>query len=90
MAKYDIYNPTRARRVIFDGLTNRRVEILPGQTVEGVPLADSVVERLRGYTGDLQVTEVQDGDPVPPPPVLKASVEPGKVSVVKPSRKVVS
>lgn len=60
---YDIYNPTPSRRVIYDGIENKKaIEIMPGQIVKNIELADHVVEKLRGKVNgnafnELQLTE---------------------------------
>lgn len=69
MTAYNLHNPTRAPRVIWDGITNAKpIRVLPGETQEDVVLADHVVARLRrdaalGEDVELKVTEVK---PVPP------------------------
>lgn len=47
MAKYDITNPTLARRVIFDGLANqRKIVVEPGETKVGVELSEDVASKF--------------------------------------------
>ena len=46
--KYDLFNPSSARRIIHDNLPSaRRIEILPKGTVKAQALADHVVTHLR-------------------------------------------
>lgn len=70
MPVFKIYNPTPARRVIFDGLENskKRLEINPGQTIDSVELSGAVASRLmknrgaddRGRPVELIVTLLED------------------------------
>ena len=54
MAKYDITNPTSARRVIYDGTADqRRVVVEPGETKLGVLLAEDIAANYGdGLDGD--------------------------------------
>jgi hypothetical protein len=53
MAKYEVTNPTLARRVIYDGLTNRRIVVEPGETKSGVELSGDVAAKFGdGLDGD--------------------------------------
>jgi hypothetical protein len=53
MAKYEVTNPTLARRVIYDGLTQRRIVVEPGETKSGVELDESVAAKFGdGLDGD--------------------------------------
>ena len=47
--KCDLHNPTRARRVIYDGIEGSMKEITvdPGATLRGVALHRAVAEELR-------------------------------------------
>lgn len=46
-SKWDITNPTQARRIIFDGTPEqKKIEIMPGQTKLGVELTDDVAENF--------------------------------------------
>lgn len=45
---FDLHNPTPARRVIYDGLRERPIEIGPGDTLKGVPLAPHIADRFLG------------------------------------------
>jgi hypothetical protein len=65
MPLYDLHNPTRAPRIIYDGIIRpellqrldyepsandmRCIRIEAGETVKGVALADHVVKRLEDY-----------------------------------------
>jgi hypothetical protein len=90
--KYDIYNPTTARRIIHNGLEeSRQIEILPRSSVTGVELADIVASKLIARSkadldGELRltehVTEVVEEDG----PKMKLSVDDSKVSIVKAKR----
>jgi len=69
--KCDLYNPTQAARVIYDGINNSvPIRIAPGETVSGILLAEHVIATLKqsakiGPNVDLIVTEIQDPDPEP-------------------------
>lgn len=78
---YDIHNPTPARRVIYDGITNVKAIIIPPKaTLNGVPLADHIVERLNKrlnpeQTNALVVTLVGAVEPEAPEPVPPAAAK---------------
>jgi len=67
--KCDLYNPTQAARVIYDGINNSvPIRIAPGETVSGILLAEHVIATLKqsakiGPNVDLIVTEIQDPEP---------------------------
>jgi hypothetical protein len=48
MARHDIHNPTKARRVIHDGIerSQKQISIEAGATKHGVELDDAVVKQL--------------------------------------------
>lgn len=47
MTKYNIYNPSTARRIIHSGVAGaKHIEILPRQSIENVELSDNVAENL--------------------------------------------
>ena len=53
MAKYEVTNPTLARRVIYDGLTQRRIVVEPGETKSSVELSEDVAAKFGdGLDGD--------------------------------------
>jgi hypothetical protein len=60
---YDITNPGRARRVIYDGIENDRpIDIDPGQTRQGVRLAVETVRKLvKADPADLLIVEADVG-----------------------------
>lgn len=53
MQHYDITNPTKARRVIYDGIPSgenkkqKTITIDPGETKKDVALSERIVEELR-------------------------------------------
>lgn len=55
MKNYDIHNPTRAARVIYDGIDHgggnqREIHIVPGATKLCVALSDDIAQELRNRT----------------------------------------
>lgn len=93
MAKYNIYNPATARRVIHNGLAeSRSIEIPPHSSKEGVELADHValelMERADKIAGELQLTQVSEAEeaPINPStglPPMKMAIKDELVSVIK-------
>ena len=90
--KYDIYNPTTARRIIHTGTAESRpVEILPRSSVTGVELADHIAERLLARSkadldNELRLTEHVEVESEEKAPALKLTVDDSKVSIVKAKR----
>lgn len=86
--KYDIYNPTTARRVIHTGTAESRpVEILPRSSVTGVELADHIADRLLSRSkadldGELRLTEHVSEVAVEASPI-KMAIDESKVGVLK-------
>ncbi len=74
---YDVHNPLKNRRVIFDGIENKTpIGIDPGETRRGVVLADHVAEKLLAQSDDLQLTEAKPGASVNlSPPSADAGIE---------------
>ena len=72
---YDIYNPTRTPRIIYDGIegSQRQYKLGPGARINGVALGQGVVDTLRSRTNDLQVfvrgqsAKLEPDKPVPIP-----------------------
>lgn len=74
----NLYNPTRARRVIYDGIegSDKQITIAPGETKRGVTISRTIAEELRDRNrakkdSDLQVrpqtTEVEETTKSPEP-----------------------
>lgn len=54
---FDIYNPTRACRIIYDGILNdRQIVIQPGKTVRGVNLSPLTAQKILETKNDLVIT----------------------------------
>lgn len=71
---YDIHNPTKARRVIYDGSKDQKqVVIEPGDTKKAVPLADHILKQLKARENDLVITESK------PVPFIAQTVDPQKM-----------
>lgn len=96
--KYDLFNPSSARRLIHDNLPSaRRYEIPPKGTVKNVGLADHVVTHLRAAfqrdpMGELHITEsniVEEAEAAPSPesriPVqaMQMQIDEEKVTIIK-------
>ena len=79
---YDIYNPTRAPRVLYDGIegSQRSYRIGPGDRLQKVPLADHIVKDLVERKDDLRLTPRGSHNlpqPAPAPaPVLRTKKPP--------------
>lgn len=59
--RYDLFNPTRAPRIIYDGLSQREIRIAPGCEALGVPLSDVVARNLFRTNGqDDLIIEAHD------------------------------
>jgi hypothetical protein len=86
--RYDIYNPSPARRIIHNGLAEpRAIEVLPRKSVDGVELADSVAERLIALSKTDPNTELHLKEVVPSDeekiPAMKMTVDDSKIDVIK-------
>lgn len=85
--KYDIYNPTTARRIIHNGMEeSRQIEILPRSSVTGVELADIVASKLIARSkadldGELRLTEHSAPEKESSP--FKMTIDESKVEIVK-------
>lgn len=85
--KYDIYNPTTARRIIHNGMEeSRQIEILPRSSVTGVELADIVASKLIARSkadldGELRLTEHAASEEESSP--FKMTIDESKVEIVK-------
>jgi hypothetical protein len=54
--KYDLFNPTQATRIIYDGLAQREVRMAPGTEVIGIRLSDVVARNLyRTSDNDIKI-----------------------------------
>lgn len=86
MTKYDLYNPTSARRIIHTGTEeSRAVEILPRVSVDAVELADHVAKSLinratKNPEGELRIRMSEDA---PDGAGIKMTIDESKVSIVK-------
>ncbi len=58
---FDIYNPTKALRIIYDGVTE--ISIKPDSVIRGIDLSKATRDRLKVLRGDLVVVPHMD----PPP-----------------------
>ena len=68
---YDIYNPTKARRVIWNGIDNKqKIVIDPGQIAEDVELADHVVKSIRDTAAKAGADKELELREDAPPPML--------------------
>ncbi len=53
---YDLVNPSRARRIIYDGIENlTKIVIEPGGKVENVRLAEAIAKELMARKNDLKI-----------------------------------
>jgi hypothetical protein len=95
MKNYDIQNPTRAARVIYDGArpNQRQYHIGAGESRDGVALSDDIAEELIARTrgkgkenSDLLLT-LSDEQPEHKEPDLKTTKEPDSKSTGKQSNK---
>lgn len=90
--KYDLYNPSTARRIIHDGTEGSRpVEILPRSSVTGIELADNIASTLIARSkadldNELRITEHVAEPEEGKAPALKMTVDDSKVSIVKAKR----
>lgn len=68
MTNYDIYNPTRTPRIIYDGIegSQRQLRLEPGARINDVALGQGVVDLLRSRLDDLQVFVRGDWDMLGP------------------------
>lgn len=85
MAKYDIYNPATARRIIHSGVAGSRpIEILPRETVQGVELADIIAERLieRNAKDPENELKLEFADDQPKFEAMKIKIDESKIDVV--------
>jgi hypothetical protein len=72
----DIENPTKRRRIFFDGSERqRRIVMEPGESLTNVALSEHVVILFRKREGDLRITEVRQVNP----PAPRASRKKGDV-----------
>ncbi len=71
--RYDIFNPTTAPRVIYDGIDGqqRKITVLPNETKREVELADHIASGFHYAptedTGDLVLTPLDQPQPPPAP-----------------------
>lgn len=77
MPLYDIHNPLKHRRVIFDGITNKTpIGLDPDQTLKGVDLASHVADKLLAQDDDLELTPTKPSGSVNiSPPPAEAGIE---------------
>ena len=57
----DLYNPTRARRIVLDGIDGsmRQIMIGPGETRRGVTISRTIAEELRNRNRKTPKSEVE-------------------------------
>ena len=81
---YDLYNGTRATRIVYDGLISQReIRIAPKQSVIGIELSDWVARDLFRNSGNDDITiEVHDPNkPVAPEFAKPAIVLDGRFGI---------
>lgn len=73
MKTYDIYNPSKATRIIYDGIegSQRSFKLTPGTRLQNVPLADHIVQTLVDRNDELKLTA--RGDHMLPPSPMKSA-----------------
>ncbi len=76
--RYDIFNPTTAPRVIYDGIDGqqRKITVLPNETKREVELADHIASGFHYAPtediGDLVLTPLDEPQEPPAPKALPA------------------